>query len=44
MKREKINYIKTLVKGEDEGHCKGIKKRLDPATKYRLKQEMDKYK
>jgi len=44
MKREKISYIKTLVKGEDLGHCKGIKKRLDPTTKYRLKQQMEKYK
>ena len=37
MKQEKVTYIKTLVKGEDEGHCKGIKKRLDPAIKYKIK-------
>ena len=43
MKKEKVAYIQTLVKGEDEGHCKGIKKRIDPTTKYRLKQQMEKY-
>ena len=29
MKKERRQYIKTLVKGEAEGHCKGIAKRLD---------------
>ena len=43
MKKEKHRYIKTLVRGEDEGHCKGIKKRLDPTIKINLKQEQDKY-
>ena len=43
MKKEKHRYIKTLVKGEDDGHCRGIKKRLDPTIKINLKQEQDKY-
>jgi hypothetical protein len=43
MKKEKHRYIKTLVRGEDDGHCKGIKKRLDPTIKINLKQEQDKY-
>lgn len=43
MRKEKVHYIQTLVKIEDKGHCKGIKKRLDPTTKYRLKQQMEKY-
>lgn len=43
MKTEKRKYIKTLVKGETDGHCKGIKKRLDPTIKIQLKQDQDKY-
>ncbi len=34
----------TLLKGENEGLCKDIKKRLDPAKKYNIKLAMDKYK
>ena len=44
MKKEKIQYIRTLVKGEDNGHCRGIKQRIDPTTKYKIKQQMEKYK
>ena len=29
MKRQKSNYIKTLLKGEEDGHCSGIKLRID---------------
>ena len=29
MKDEKMRYLKTLLKGESDGHCKGISKRLD---------------
>ena len=36
MKIEKTQYLKTLVAGENDGHCKGIKKRLDPTIKYKL--------
>jgi len=44
MKKTKNSYIKTLLEGEDLGHCKGIRKRMDPTTKYRLQQQMQKYK
>ena len=37
MKKEKKEYIRTLTKGEDDGHCKGIRKRLDPTIRYRIK-------
>ena len=37
MKKEKKEYLKTLIKGEDDGHCKGIKQRLDPTIRYRIK-------
>lgn len=37
MKEEKRNHIRTLTKGEDDGHCKGIRKRLDPTIRYRIK-------
>jgi hypothetical protein len=37
MKKEKKEYLNTLIKGEDEGHCKGIKKRLDPTMRYKIK-------
>ena len=43
MKDSYGNYMNTLVKGEDSGHFKGIKKRMDPTTKYRLQQQMQKY-
>lgn len=36
-------FIGTLLQGEEDGHCKGIKKRMDPTTKYRLQQQMQKY-
>ena len=42
MKKEKKEYLNTLMKGEDEGHCKGIKKRLDPTMRYKIKQQIDK--
>ncbi len=35
IKEEKNKYIKTLVSGEESGHCRGIKQRLD--AKYRQK-------
>ena len=38
MKGSQNIFMKTLFKGEENGHCKGIKKRLDPTTKYRLQQ------
>jgi hypothetical protein len=37
---EKKNYINTLLEGEDNGHCKGIKKRLDPTVKFRILQQV----
>jgi hypothetical protein len=37
MKKEKKDYFRTLTKGEDDGHCKGIRKRLDPTIRYRIK-------
>lgn len=43
MKGTKSHYFRTLLDGEDKGHCHGIKKRMDPTTKYRLKQQMHKY-
>jgi hypothetical protein len=36
MKGSKNKYIETLLKGENDGHCKGIKRRMDPTVKYRL--------
>ena len=42
MKKEKQDYLNTLMKGEDDGHCKGIKKRLDPTMRYKIKQQIDK--
>jgi len=42
MKDEKRKYLKTLIKGETEGHCKGISKRLDQTTKIRMKQIVEK--
>lgn len=42
MKDEKRKYLKTLLKGESEGHCRGISKRLDQTTKIRMKQEIEK--
>jgi hypothetical protein len=36
MKKEKQLYVKTLIEGEESGHCKGIKKRMDPALRYRM--------
>ena len=44
MKKEKGTYLKTLLSGEDQGHCTGIKKRIDPTIKYKLVQQMTKYK
>ena len=44
MKKTKSSFIKTLLEGEDQGHCKGIRKRMDPTTRYRLQQQMQKYK
>jgi hypothetical protein len=42
MKTVKNMYIKTLLSGEEEGHCAGIKARMDPTMKYRLQQKMAK--
>lgn len=36
MKAVKNLYIKTLLQGEELGHCQGIKARMDPTMKYRL--------
>lgn len=36
MKESHAGYIQTLLQGEEDGHCKGIKKRMDPTTRYRL--------
>lgn len=30
------DFVQTLLKGEENGHCSGIKKRMDPTTRYRL--------
>ena len=30
MNKSKGFYIKTLLEGEDEGHCYGIRQRMDP--------------
>lgn len=42
MKGSRTGYIKTLLDGEDQGHCKGIKRRMDPTTKYRIQQQISK--
>lgn len=42
MKKEKSAYMQTLLKGEDDGHCFGIKQRSDPQQKYRMVQQMAK--
>jgi hypothetical protein len=42
MKKVKGIYIKNLLVGEENGHCKGIKQRMDPTIKYRLQQRMAK--
>ena len=44
MKNEKQNYLKTLIKGEYEGHCRGISKRLDQTNNIRMRQEIEKRK
>ena len=44
MKAVKNLYIKTLLQGEEQGHCTGIKARMDPTMKYRLQQRMAKQK
>jgi len=36
IKKTRHQYIKTLLEGEEQGHCRGIKKRMDPSTKYHL--------
>ena len=41
IKKEKNNYINTLIIGEEKGHCKGIRQRLD--ARYRQKQSLDKH-
>jgi hypothetical protein len=33
MKKSKNIYIKTLLDGEQQGHCQGILKRFDPYAK-----------
>lgn len=42
MKYEKKKYLKTLIKGESEGHCKGISKRFDETAKIRMINEVEK--
>ena len=32
-------FVNTLLTGEDKGHCKGIKKRMDTTIKYKVLQE-----
>lgn len=44
MKESHAAYIGTLLQGEEDGHCRGIKKRMDPTTRYRLQQQQQKYK
>lgn len=36
MHNEKKTYLQTLLLGEKEGHCRGIKKRVDPTIRYKL--------
>jgi len=33
MKKEKNQFLQTLIQGEHEGHCKGISNRMDPRLK-----------
>jgi hypothetical protein len=33
MKKTKHGFLKTLLNGESEGHCRGISKRIDPRIK-----------
>jgi hypothetical protein len=40
IKRSKTAYFSNLIQCEEEGHVKGIKKRLDPTSKYRLQQKI----
>ena len=30
IKKTKQHYVSTLLRGEDDGHCRGIKQRMDP--------------
>ena len=30
IKKSKSYYISTLLQGEEDGHCRGIKQRMDP--------------
>ena len=30
IKKTKHHYVSTLLQGEEDGHCKGIKQRMDP--------------
>lgn len=34
MSKTKNYFTKTLLEGEEQGHCKGIKDRMDPNLKY----------
>ena len=43
MQLEKSHYIQTLLKAEDQGLCKGIKRRMDPSVRYKLQQQLAKY-
>lgn len=36
MHQEKKTYLQTLLLGEKDGHCKGIKKRIDPTIRYKI--------
>ena len=33
MRKEKHSFLKTLLQGENDGHCKGITRRVDPRLK-----------
>ena len=44
MKVEKQRYLKTLLNGEQNGHCRGISQRIDPTKKYKLQQQIAKHK
>lgn len=42
MRTDKEKYINTLLNGEKQGLCKGIKKRQDPSLRYQLRMSLEK--
>ena len=44
MKKEKKQYLGTLLEGEEMGHCKGIKQRTDESKQVQQRQKNEKYK